>query len=215
MLPLPGLMSLFCSLIPSWSCCWKSPGPPRSETCSGPLQFSMKINLGLIFLSESLTLSAYSQCSCKAAVVLRVGVWDSCLEQQLEQGLVHEAVPAPQQGRCQCQPCVLGAEWRSEKHQWREKAKSQKQQKIKEKKIFFGPVKIFVKICLLNKSLALLFFSVLLLGLHFLLLCLLSMSYLDCLWLKVPACLQCEGCLFFKHLHDDHAVAWCFGGLFP
>lgn len=215
MLPLPGLMSLFCSLIPSWSCCWKSPGPPRSETCSGPLQFSMKINLGLLFLSESLTLSAYSQCSCKAAVVLRVGVWDSCLEQQLEQGLVHEAVPAPQQGRCQYQPCVLGAKWRSEKHQWREKAKSQKQQKIKEKKIFFGPVKIFVKICLLNKSLALLFFSVLLLGLHFLLLCLLSMSYLDCLWLKVPACLQCEGRLFFKHLHDDHAVAWCFGGLFP
>lgn len=137
MLPLPGLMSLFCSLIPSWSCCWKSPGPPRSETCSGPLQFSMKINLGLLFLSESLTLSAYSQCSCKAAVVLWVGVWDSCLEQQLEQGLVHEAVPAPQQGQCQCQPCVLGAKWRSEKHQWREKAKSQKQQKIKEKMIFF------------------------------------------------------------------------------
>lgn len=62
---------------------------------------------------------------------------------------------------------MLGAKWRSEKHQWREKAKSQKQQKIKEKKIFFGPVKVFVKICLLNKSLALLFFSVLLLGLHF------------------------------------------------
>lgn len=44
--------------------------------------------------------------------------------------------------------------------------------------------------------------------------CFCSLSYLDCLWLKIPACLQCEGCLFFKHLHVDHSVAWYFSGLF-
>lgn len=137
------LDALFCSLIPSWSCCWKPPGPPRSETCSGPLQFSMKMNLRLLFLPGSLTLPAHSQCSSKAAAVPWVRVWDSCLEQQLEQGLVHEAVPVPQP----CQPCALGAEWRPEKHQWREKAKSQKRhKKLKRRKNFFRPVKIFVKI---------------------------------------------------------------------
>lgn len=184
MLPLPGLMSLLCSLISSWSCCWKSPGPPRSETCSRPLQFSMKINLRLLFLSESLTLSAYSHCSYKAAVVPRVGVWDSHLEQQLEQGLGHEAVAAPQQGRCQCQPCVLGAEWRSEKHQWREKAKSQKQQKLRKRKFFSDLWKYLSKLVCWTSPLLSYFSLCCCLGFIILLLCLLLMSYLDCVWLK-------------------------------
>lgn len=111
--------------------------------------------------------------SYNAAVVPWVGVWDSCWA-AAGAGLGARGCSVPQQGRCHCQPCALGAEWRPEKHQWREKAKEQNQQKIKEKKNFFGPVKILVKICLLDKSLALLFSSVLLLGLHFLLLCLLS-----------------------------------------
>lgn len=44
--------------------------------------------------------------------------------------------------------------------------------------------------------------------------CFCSLSYLDCLWFKIPACLQCEGCLFFKHLHDHRAVGWYFSAFF-
>lgn len=157
------------------------------------------MNLRLLFLSKSLTLPAYSQCSSKAAVVPWVGIWDSCLEQQLEQGLVHEAVPVPQQGQCHCQPC----DQRNTSGEKRPNHKNNK--KIKEKKKFFKPVKILVKLCWRNPSLS--YFSpCCCLGFIFYF-CLCSLSYLDCLWLKIPACLQCEGCLFFKHLHDDHAVA--------
>lgn len=86
------------------------------------------MNLRLLFLSKSLTLPAYSQCSSKAAVVPWVGIWDSCLEQQLEQGLVHEAVPVPQQGQCHCQPC----DQRNTSGEKRPNHKNNK--KIKEKK---------------------------------------------------------------------------------
>lgn len=173
MLPLPGLMSLFCSLIPSWSCCWKSPVASKiwnlqwTSSISKENEFKASFPFQITDASSIFPVQLQG-CSCTLGWDLRF----------LLGAAAGAGLGARGCSSSTAESMSLPALWAGGWVETRKTSAGRKGQitkttkKLRRRKIF----QTCENTCqtLLEKSLALLFFSVLLFGLHFLLLFMLS-----------------------------------------